>query len=377
MKNESPEKMFAIKDSENTESDKKPENIKIDDDKISPENEKGLDNKIESAEFSVESLKDQLKKDNINIDDKTINNYYNQISENKKHITEYNTTIQNLESLKKDYNTKVEEKGETPELSKISKQISSIEEKLADLNVEKQKKEDAIKHVIHEIYKEDTKTENIENVSKVDNTITTNNKFESKNKLLNLTLNPSKENVVNKKEEIDTKKKANDLSEKKEEPQLIPKKSEDKSFLGEDNAATSKSEDKSTSKEDVDNSFDSFKKEEENPETNKEKKSENEGSSIDVLFKKLSDDMSKGFESVLLAIGSGAKSREEPSPKAEEQKEQKEQSGKPPTYEDKPKQKQQNYIEDYRKSLRSNAPLEGMVGIKGLELKVNNIGSYI
>ena len=147
--------------------------------------------------------------------------------------------------------------------------------------------------------------------------------------------------------------------------------------MGEDNAATSKSEDKSTSKEDVDNSFDSFKKEEENPETNKEKKSENEGSSIDVLFKKLSDDMSKGFESVLLAIGSGAKSREEPSPKAEEQKEQKEQSGKPPTYEDKPKQKQQNYIEDYRKSLRSNAPLEGMVGIKGLELKVNNIGSYI
>ena len=96
---------------------------------------------------------------------------------------------------------------------------------------------------------------------------------------------------------------------------------------------------------------------------------------MDGLFKKLSDDMSKGFESVLSAIGSVTKSNGEESPPKKEEMAQ--QSPKQPSYDDKPKQKQQNYVDDYRKSLRSNAPLEGMVGIPGLELKVNNIGSYV
>ena len=88
MNNKSPEKMFAIKDSENKESDKTSENIKIDDDKNISENEKDSDNgnNTESGEFSMESFKNQLKKDNISIDEKTINNYYNEISDNKKYI---------------------------------------------------------------------------------------------------------------------------------------------------------------------------------------------------------------------------------------------------------------------------------------------------
>ena len=347
MNNKSPEKMFAIKDSKNKESDKTSENIKIDDDKNISENEKDSDNgnNTESDEFSMESFKNQLKKDNISIDEKTINNYYNEISNNKKYINEYNTTIQNLESLKKDQESKNEEKGTSLGSNEISKQISAIEEKLANFNVEKRQKEDQIKSIINDIYKEDTKTENIENVSKIDNINTTNNRFESKTKLLNLTLNPAKEKSLDRNEDDNT-----------------PSTPESKSFLGEDEES-----DKT--------SFDSLRKEEETLETDKEKKTENSGSSMDGLFKKLSDDMSRGFESVLSAIGSVTKSKGEETPTKKGEMAQ--QPPKQAAYDDKPKQRQQNYIDDYRKSLRSNAPLDGMVGIKGLELKVNNIGSYI
>ena len=363
MNNKSPEKMFAIKDSENKESDKTSENIKIDDDKNISENEKDSDNgsNTESGEFSMESFKNQLKKDNISIDEKTINNYYNEISDNKKYINEYNTTIQNLESLKKDQESKIEDKGTSLGSNEISKQISAIEEKLANFNVEKRQKEDQIKSIINNIYEENTKTENIENASKVDNSNTINNRFESKTKLLNLTLNPAKEKSLDKKEGDDT-----------------PSTPESKSFLGEDNDTPSTPESKSFLKEDEESdktSFDSLRKEEETPETDKDKKTENSDSSMDGLFKKMSDDMSKGFESVLSAIGSVTKSNGEDTPAKKEEMAQ--QPPKQAAYDDKPKQRQQNYIDDYRKSLRSNAPLDGMVGIKGLELKVNNIGSYI
>ena len=395
MNNKSPEKMFAIKDSENKESDKTSENIKIDDDKNISENEKDSDNgnNAQSGEFSMESFKNQLKKDNISIDEKTINNYYNEISDNKKYINEYNTTIQNLESLKKDQESKIEDKGTSLGSNEISKQISAIEEKLANFNVEKRQKEDQIKSIINNIYEENTKTENIENASKVDNSNTINNRFESKTKLLNLTLNSGEKKLPDKGEESGSKKENNDFLEKGEdnntpsapesksflgEDNNTPSAPESKSFLGEDNNTPSAPESKSFFEKDEESdktSFDSLRKEEETPETDKDKKTENSGSPMDGLFKKLSDDMSKGFESVLSAIGSVTKAnREETEPKKEEVMQQ---SPKQATYDDKPKQRQQNYIDDYRKSLRSNAPLEGMVGIKGLELKVNNIGSYI
>ena len=379
MNNKSPEKMFAIKDSENKESDKTSENIKIDDDKNISENEKDSDNgsNTESGEFSMESFKNQLKKDNISIDEKTINNYYNEISDNKKYINEYNTTIQNLESLKKDQESKIEDKGTSLGSNEISKQISAIEEKLANFNVEKRQKEDQIKSIINNIYEENTKTENIENASKVDNSNTINNRFESKTKLLNLTLNPAKEKSLDKKEGDDTPSTPESKSFLGEDND-IPSTPESKSFLGEDNDTPSTPESKSFLKEDEESdktSFDSLRKEEETPETDKDKKTENSDSSMDGLFKKMSDDMSKGFESVLSAIGSVTKSNGEDTPAKKEEMAQ--QPPKQAAYDDKPKQRQQNYIDDYRKSLRSNAPLDGMVGIKGLELKVNNIGSYI
>jgi len=90
--------------------------------------------------------------------------------------------------------------------------------------------------------------------------------------------------------------------------------------------------------------------------------------------------MRKGFESVLNAIqginkGSSEPQKEKPKEPSETPKQPQPQGAS--DAQDKPKTPQKNYIEEYRESLRSNAPINGFVGIKGLELKANNIGSYL
>ena len=94
----------------------------------------------------------------------------------------------------------------------------------------------------------------------------------------------------------------------------------------------------------------------------------------------LSEEMRKGFESVLSAIQGISKTASQ-QPQKEEQKQeeskQEPESNQSTDTQNKSKTPQKNYIEEYRQSLRSNVPIDGFVGIKGLHLKANNIGSFV
>ena len=87
--------------------------------------------------------------------------------------------------------------------------------------------------------------------------------------------------------------------------------------------------------------------------------------------------MQKGFESILNAIkGIPSPQQKEKSPEQKQEAPAKQTQETQPPQENRPKTPQKNYIDDYRETLRSNAPLKGYVGIKGMQLKANNIGSY-
>ena len=317
----------------------------------------------ETKEMTLDDLKSYLQKNNITVNEENIQNYYNQIVENKKYITEYNQTIKELEEAKNSFSNKTEDVKTGEDSNKlITSKISQIEKQLADLNVEKQKKEDNIKSTINNIFNEN-KTENSKNVN-----------FETKNTILNMALNDQKPNVTETKEPEKNLEKENTPKEEavKEEESFLSAPKEE-AVKEEKEANVSIKETANTNQnsisdmEKIDNSNESPKSEEKTKET---------GSDISSL----SEEMRKGFESVLNAIqginkGSSETQKEKPqeSPEASKQPQPQGASG----AQDKPKTPQKNYIEEYRESLRSNAPINGFVGIKGLELKANNIGSYL
>jgi hypothetical protein len=120
-----------------------------------------------------------------------------------------------------------------------------------------------------------------------------------------------------------------------------------------------------------------LKKEENSENTQKESDDLQSSSSKEDGFAKLSESMQKGFESVLNAIKGMPSGQKEPT-----KTEQKEEVSSPQRQQTKPQENasktpQKNYIDEYRNTLRSNAPLKGYAGIKGIELKANNIGSYL
>jgi hypothetical protein len=125
------------------------------------------------------------------------------------------------------------------------------------------------------------------------------------------------------------------------------------------------------------NDISNLKKEED---TEFSEKSENVDNVSEKAILNLSETMKKGFESVLSAIQNIPKN-ENTQQKQESFKETPEQAPQNVSpqedVQDKPKTPQKNYIEQYRESLRSNSPIEGFVGIRGIKLKANNIGSYI
>ena len=120
-----------------------------------------------------------------------------------------------------------------------------------------------------------------------------------------------------------------------------------------------------------------MKKEESSENSQKEPEIPQNPSNKEDSFAKLSESMQKGFDSVLNAI-KGIPSGQKETTKTE----QREDTLQPQKQETKPqenasKMPQKNYIDEYRDTLRSNAPLKGYAGIKGMKLKANNIGSYI
>jgi hypothetical protein len=356
MEKNAPENVFGIADDINISSANKGAGME------SSEDQSKENIVLENKEMTLDDLKAHLQKNNITVNEQNIENYYNEIVDNKKYVTEYNQTIKELEEVKNSFSNKTEE-GKIGEDSNklITSKISQIEKQLADLNVEKQKKEDNIKSTINNIFNEN-KTENSKNVN-----------FETKNTILNMALNDQKSNVVEAKEpEKDIEKESTPKEDAvKEEEEFLNAPKEE--VIKEEVSDVPIKESSNTNQnpisniEKVDNSSLPSKSEEKTKKT---------GSDISSL----SEEMRKGFESVLNAIqginkGSSEQQKEKPQESSETPKQPQPQGAS--DVQDKPKTPQKNYIEEYRESLRSNAPINGFVGIKGLELKANNIGSYL
>jgi len=332
----SPEKTFKIEEDDFlTETPKE--------DIISSENSNSEEKDIKGG-FSVESMSSLFKDKGIEVSNENIQNYYNQITENKNYVNEYNQTINELEETKNILQQKIEEgKIDGSELKEINQKLSNFDEKLAELNVEKQQKEDSIKETINNIFN-DNSSDNNQDVN-----------FETKNTLLNMVLNDDVTQPENKEER-------EFLGETPKEPE----NKEESEFLGE------------TPKE-PENNVEGLMKEDltESNSNDFGKKDENNGDKMGDSLKNLSETMKKGFDAVLSAIKEGGDKKKEFSEQPEQVKEEQKNAVAGQNHQEKDKIKQKNYIEDYRDSLRSNAPIKGFVGIKGMELKANNIGSYI
>jgi len=398
MEKNAPENVFGIADQKNISLPSKGMSVESSDEKPKE------DLIMETKDMTLDDLKSYLQKNNVTVNEENIQNYYNQIIENKKYVNEYNQTIKELEDVKKDFTSKNEEKGDiqNPDRTIVSK-LSEIEKRLADINVEKQKREDDIKSTINNIFNKN-KTENSKSVN-----------FETKNNILNMALKGVEKPVISEKKE--EKGIENESEEEKEKEFLeTPVKKEnveEKEFLEtpvkKENVEEKEFSETPVKKENVEEKefLETIKKEgksdgilkeepieestKKNPISNVEKienspnsvKSEEKREESDNKdFTSLSEEMKKGFESVLNAIqginkgGPESKKEEQPKESKEPVKETPIQQPSPQS-QNNPKTPQTNFIDVYRESLRSNAPLKGYVGIKGLELKANNIGSYV
>jgi hypothetical protein len=130
--------------------------------------------------------------------------------------------------------------------------------------------------------------------------------------------------------------------------------------------------------EESDKDIYSLKKENYEEKEEESKDSEKNNNKIFENLSSLSDSIKQGFENVLKAIQDNKKEQNDSKKQTQNQEvensrnERVSQEG-----QEKPKISQKNFIEEYRESLRTNNPINGYVGIKNLDLKVNNIGSYI
>ena len=368
MEKNAPENVFGIADQKNISLPSKGMSVESSDEKPKE------DLIMETKDMTLDDLKSYLQKNNVTVNEENIQNYYNQIIENKKYVNEYNQTIKELEDVKKDFTSKNEEKGDiqNPDRTIVSK-LSEIEKRLADINVEKQKREDDIKSTINNIFNKN-KTENSKSVN-----------FETKNNILNMALKGVEKPVISEKKEekgieneseeekekefLETPVKKENVEEK-EFLETIKKEGKSDGILKEEPIEESTKKNPISNVEKIENSPNSVKSEE------KREESDNKD------FTSLSEEMKKGFESVLNAIqginkgGPESKKEEQPKESKEPVKETPIQQPSPQS-QNNPKTPQTNFIDVYRESLRSNAPLKGYVGIKGLELKANNIGSYV
>ena len=376
-----PENVFAIDNPKDISSANKGMNVE------SSEEKQKEELVLETKDMTLEDLKSYLQKNNVIVNEQNIENYYNQIVENKKYINEYNNAIKELDEAKKIFSDKNEEIGRTdnPDKTIVSK-ISELEKRLADLNVEKQKNEDSIKSTINNIFNEN-KTENSKNVN-----------FETKNNVLNMALNGVQkpvpvekkiENVENKSKE-ETKEVEKEITnptvEKVVEEQPKQSSIAVEKVVEEQPKQSSIAVEKAIEEEKTpiyppketkpEIPISDIKK----TETDTKKEENVEKTQNDKDLNSLSEEMKKGFESVLSAIQGISKTTSQ-QPQKEEQKQeeskQEPESRQSADTQNKSKTPQKNYIEEYRQSLRSNVPIDGFVGIKGLHLKANNIGSFV
>ena len=361
-----PESVFAIDNPKDISSANKGMNVE------SSEEKQKEELVLETKDMTLEDLKSYLQKNNVIVNEQNIENYYNQIVENKKYINEYNNAIKELDEAKKIFSDKNEEIGRTdnPDKTIVSK-ISELEKRLADLNVEKQKNEDSIKSTINNIFNEN-KTENSKNVN-----------FETKNNVLNMALNGVQkpvpvekkiENVENKSKE-ETKEVEKEITNPTVE-KVVEEQPKQSSIAVEKVVEEDKTTIHPPKETKPEIPISDIKK----TETDTKKEENVEKMQNDKDLNSLSEEMKKGFESVLSAIQGISKTTSQ-QPQKEEQKQeeskQEPESRQSADTQNKSKTPQKNYIEEYRQSLRSNVPIDGFVGIKGLHLKANNIGSFV
>jgi len=288
MEKNAPENVFGIADQKNISLPSKGMSVESSDEKPKE------DLIMETKDMTLDDLKSYLQKNNVTVNEENIQNYYNQIIENKKYVNEYNQTIKELEDVKKDFTSKNEEKGDiqNPDRTIVSK-LSEIEKRLADINVEKQKREDDIKSTINNIFNKN-KTENSKSVN-----------FETKNNILNMALKGVEKPVISEKKEekgieneseeekekefLETPVKKENVEEK-EFLETIKKEGKSDGILKEEPIEESPKKNPISNVEKIENSPNSVKSEE------KREESDNKD------FTSLSEEMKKGFESVLNAI---------------------------------------------------------------------------
>jgi hypothetical protein len=381
---EKPEKFFNIEDSEIDSLENKEDGV------TSSENQEIEEIVVQKRDMTMDDLKSLLEKNNVKIEEKTIENHYNQITENKSYINEYNSAISELEAAKQEFLEKKEEGKVSEDDAFILKRLQELEEVLGDLNVEKQKKEDDIKSTIHNIFND-------------------NKNFEAKNETLNLVLNgveevqknrllenvKEEENVeeniplenVKEEENVEENIPLENVKEEENVEENIPLENVKEEENVEENIPLENVKEEENVEENI--PLENVKEEENveensfvlNKEETKENIEEKSQNKTEDSILSLAETMKKGFGDVLNAIKgiNGEKSNntsfeeQEESPQTEIQQGGEEMQE---NVQDKEKIPQANYLEEYKDSLRSNSPIGSFVGIKDIEFKANNIGSY-
>jgi len=182
---ESPEKTFKIEDSENQQN---LQNV-VDQSESSNSNESEQElESIVKKDVTLQDIMDFLKKNGFNnkTDKETIEKNYTQLVEYKNYIKEIDKSIEEVEKLKETFYSKVENKEIKNEgnIDSIKKQLSKVEEQLAELNSLKREKEDGIKGIVNNFVSNSETDVNIENLNK-EELINFENKYQNvKNTLL-------------------------------------------------------------------------------------------------------------------------------------------------------------------------------------------------
>lgn len=165
-------------------------------------------------EITLEDVMEILKKNNLELDEKTINEYREQIVFQQQEI---NNITENLQQIIKEKETVLNDLKETPQNSQLLKKLSELENKIIDLSTSERIKEDDIKTTIKNVSNIFEENVQLENLSQNEITETNTNIINFKNDLLykvnenyeNKTFTETNKETNNKVEEIKTSKEEN------------------------------------------------------------------------------------------------------------------------------------------------------------------------
>jgi hypothetical protein len=382
-------------------------------------------------ELTLEDLMDYLKKNNIDANESIIEKTYTEIITNKKEKESITNVIKTLENEKNIIREQIEN-GDPDGIGILNNKLAELNDKLANLNVNEREKEDNIKNYINNIF--ENKVEN-KNINKNEYYQTNNNEITNvKNDLLKMvneglddvnpeikklennntpnTLNQLTENINNSNtndntsENTDISNFLNDQKDNSLTNNLINNTLENtniSNFLNDQkNKTITNSSIENNNISNVENSsIENNKTETEilNTVNDLQKTNDNNLETLQAvdnqmpqfkgddkhetllaatqkthdLISKLTDQISGGFDSMHSKMGTIERSTYQTLENYQNQTGVI-QNGNNHIHSNIKREK--NYINEYRESLRTNLPLNSLMGIQ-TELKGNNIGSYL